>query len=441
MVKKEFEVMSHSMERFVPGEDFEDYVDVFEQYCVAKGVAEDKKVAELLSAIGVDTFRILKSLTFPTKPKDKPLEDIVTVLTDHFRPSANPVAERYKFNKRIQQQGESASSYVLELKMLSQTCNYGSHLQDALRDRFISGLRDDKLQKQLINTEGLTFEQAVKTATSWELADEHVKTVKAGNAELSQYNAVAEYRMRKKANSTRQRGWGASMPQALNQQVSNKAGFSSQNGAIPKRCVRCGINNPRHSQSNCWTLAKPCFACGQFGHSIRMCKQAARANFCGEAAEEDSDSSTSGEQDTASNMVNHWTPINHLANGGYPIVWAPGPYAAAQQTPGPFQFNYGGSGQAAPVVECVPSEEEEDEQQLRIGHVGPTFSAPTYAEMYLEHKFIKMEIDTGACTSVISYVMYLRYFSFKPLIIVNNNLQVITGKKINVAGKCQLKVW
>jgi hypothetical protein len=147
------------MERFVPGEDFEDYVDIFDQYCVAKGVAEDKKVAELLSAIGVDTFRILKLLTFSTKPKDKPLEDIVTVLTDHFRPTANPVAERYKLNKRIQQPGESASSYV------------------ALRDRYISGPRDDKLQKQLINTEGLTFEQAVKTATSWELADEQVKTM------------------------------------------------------------------------------------------------------------------------------------------------------------------------------------------------------------------------------------------------------------------------
>jgi hypothetical protein len=98
MVKKEFKVMSSRMERFIPGEDFEDYVDVFEQHCVAKGVEDDEQVAELLSAMGVETFRILKSLTFPTKPKDKSLEDIVTVLKEHFWPSANPVAERYKFN-------------------------------------------------------------------------------------------------------------------------------------------------------------------------------------------------------------------------------------------------------------------------------------------------------------------------------------------------------
>jgi hypothetical protein len=298
------------------------------------------------------------------------------------------------------------SSYVVELKMLSQTCRYGSNLPDALRDRFISGLRDEKLQKQLINTENLTFDQAVTTATNWEMADEHIKTMRAGNAESDQYHAVTENRVRGRFEAARQRG--ATMAPLSGYKNVNKPGVSSQTGAIPKRCARCGINNPRHLQSNCWTLSKPCFSCGQFGHSAKMCRRTMKANFCGEQVDDDSDTSTVDEQGSTNNRINHWTTSN-IAAGGIPIMLFPGNYTGL--FPEQFPPNFGVGGQASPAVEGDHSGEEDDMmQQLRIGHIGPTFSAPSYADLYLEQQFTKMEIDTGACTSVISYVMHLIFF-------------------------------
>lgn len=49
-------------------EDFESYIERFEQWLLANDIASEKKVSVFLSVIGAETYGLLKNLVTPTKP-------------------------------------------------------------------------------------------------------------------------------------------------------------------------------------------------------------------------------------------------------------------------------------------------------------------------------------------------------------------------------------
>jgi hypothetical protein len=59
------------------------------------------------------------------------------------------IAERFKFDKRDQKQGESIADYLVALKQLSARCKFETFLESALRDQFVCG------SKRASNQEGL----------------------------------------------------------------------------------------------------------------------------------------------------------------------------------------------------------------------------------------------------------------------------------------------
>lgn len=60
-------------------EDWATYIERVEHYCVANDIAEEKKVAVLLSVMGPKPYSLLCSLLTPEKPADKAFKDIVDV--------------------------------------------------------------------------------------------------------------------------------------------------------------------------------------------------------------------------------------------------------------------------------------------------------------------------------------------------------------------------
>ena len=50
-------------------------------------VEENKQVAAFLTAVGKDTYQLLRTLLTPELPKDKSFKDIVAVLKAHFEPN------------------------------------------------------------------------------------------------------------------------------------------------------------------------------------------------------------------------------------------------------------------------------------------------------------------------------------------------------------------
>ena len=82
--------------------------------------------------------------------------------------------ERYKFNKRDRQPGESIPFYVTELKRLSEHCDFGVTLEDMIRDRLLCGVRSPKIQQRLLAETELSFDRALKIASTMVRAEKNI---------------------------------------------------------------------------------------------------------------------------------------------------------------------------------------------------------------------------------------------------------------------------
>lgn len=62
------------------------------------------------------------------------------------------------------------SEFIVALKQLSTNCDFGAHLDDALRDGFVSGLRSEAILRKLLAEINVTFKSACDMALSMEMA-------------------------------------------------------------------------------------------------------------------------------------------------------------------------------------------------------------------------------------------------------------------------------
>ena len=70
-----------------------DYLERVSLYFVANGVAEERQVAVLLTAIGGEMYTLLTSLLSPAKPRDQTYAEITAVLKGNFEPKPIIIAE------------------------------------------------------------------------------------------------------------------------------------------------------------------------------------------------------------------------------------------------------------------------------------------------------------------------------------------------------------
>lgn len=106
----------------------------------------------------------------PENPLDKSFKDITDKLSEHYDPKLLTIVERYHFHKRDQAAEESLAEYVAELRCLAARCKFGDHLDDALRDRFVCGIRSESVQKHLLSEAELNLTKAIKLAMAMEAA-------------------------------------------------------------------------------------------------------------------------------------------------------------------------------------------------------------------------------------------------------------------------------
>lgn len=153
-----------SFDNYVAGDDFEVYEERMLQHFLLHDIPEGRKVAFLLTHLGMDTYAILKKLLQPVNPSTKTYAELVAALKKHFRPDVNKVSERYRFHQADQKAGQIVSEYVVELKALAEKCEFGDFLTEALRDRFVFGIYDSRLRTHLLKQKNITFEKAVDEA-------------------------------------------------------------------------------------------------------------------------------------------------------------------------------------------------------------------------------------------------------------------------------------
>ena len=221
-----------------------------ENYMVANQIKKEQKVAVLLTAIGPETYGLLRNLVTPEKPDSKSYQELVNTLQEHLNPKPLVIAERFNFNNRFRQDGESVMDFAAQLKKLTIHCEFGDFLNEALRDRFVAGLRKEAIQRKLLSERDLTFNKALQIAQSMEMAE-------LQSAEL------------------KDTGLSGSASTATIHQINSKSMQSTQAKPEPKKeqdkeCFRCGGKD--HLANTCRFIKYKCNSCGKKGHLAKVCR-------------------------------------------------------------------------------------------------------------------------------------------------------------------------
>lgn len=204
-------------------------------------VVANRKRAIFLTEVGPEVYTTLSNLLAPTKPEDVSFTNIVEVLEKHYNPKPLEIAQSFHFGTRNKKSEESVSDYVLALKRLAVHCNYGEFLNRALRDRFVCGLNNPKIQNKLLNTDDLTFEKACGIAKTMEMADRNTQEFHPSRSETVQVNKLTEQGSK-------------------NTEKKNTERLS---------CPRCGGN---HSGQSCKFKSAKCYKCSKIGHLASVCR-------------------------------------------------------------------------------------------------------------------------------------------------------------------------
>jgi hypothetical protein len=223
------------------------YQERLEQVLAVNDIPNDKKVAVLLSVMGGKAYDKLRSLTAPAKPKDKSFKVLCETMTSHFSPKPLIIAERFRFYKRNQQTGESIAEYCVAIQRLTEHCEFGTTLNDALRDRLVCGLANEHVQRKLLVEADLTYERAKAIAIASETATKDAE-------ELRRQPTVEVNKLTKARRS-------ADFKSATKETVT---------------CTRCGKSN--HDQSQCYFRDKVCHKCSKLGHTQKMCRSKIQGN-------------------------------------------------------------------------------------------------------------------------------------------------------------------
>ena len=151
-------------------------------YFTANDITNDtKKKSILLSCSGAATYDLLKNLLQPDSPNDKTYDELVKIFSDYFNPKPSTSVHRFKFNTRVRETGESVASFVAALKSLVDYCDYGTKLDEMVRDRIVCGINNSRIESRLLQERDCTFQNALDTAQAMDLAAKNIAEMQKKN--------------------------------------------------------------------------------------------------------------------------------------------------------------------------------------------------------------------------------------------------------------------
>ena len=226
--------------------------------------AEKVQVATLLTIIGEEARDVFSTFTdWADEDSSTKIASVLQKFADYCQPRKNVPFERYRFNKRVQEAGESYDRYKTALRKLAEGCDFDSITPDEiLRDRIVFGIRDNKVRERLLRESQLTSKKTDEICRASESTAAQMKEV----GQTDSVSAVG-------CNDTfgRQRGTNTEQTPA-------------------KECGNCGR---KHEPEKCRARGKTCNECGKRNHFAAMCRsrkrQSSKTNKTGVRVIEDSD--------------------------------------------------------------------------------------------------------------------------------------------------------
>ncbi|XP_028169209.1 uncharacterized protein LOC114359144 [Ostrinia furnacalis] len=362
-------------------DDWKLYIERVEQYFVVNEVSD---VPTLITVMGTESYELLVNLCTPVKPKDKTFGEIVDIMEKHLQPKPSELAERYKFRHRTQKKGEGISEYVAVLKKMSKSCDFGSWLQESLRDQLVCGISSESIRQRLFAESKLDFAKAYSIAVSMEAAEKDAAAVEGHRSpsettvECQAMSAGTRWRGataaatpgRDYGGSARQGGGGA---QRFRGARAATAPGPTRSGERAQRGQSCGVCGGSHDASSCKFRRYVCRVCNRPGHLKRMCPKITDQHCLQTDRNEDSSESDNSEE----------------------VIF--------------IDFN------KITLNDCKP----------------------ILISLIIDNRSVNMECDTGSAVSCISQEMYFKKFSHLKIKPCNLVLRYYTGETVKPIGMLQ----
>ncbi|XP_040167307.1 uncharacterized protein LOC120902541 [Anopheles arabiensis] len=147
------------------------WVERLETAFLLYGVTDEQMQKNfLLHYMGPETYDIICDKVAPDSPRKKTYGEIVSTLDTFFSPKPHEIAENYRFNCRRQGDKdaavaeETAEEYLVALRKIAVTCNFGEYLQKALRNQLVFGIKRGDIRDRLLEKRDLTLDGALEIA-------------------------------------------------------------------------------------------------------------------------------------------------------------------------------------------------------------------------------------------------------------------------------------
>lgn len=345
------------IEAYVIGDDFNDYIERMDAVIKLNSVAEADQMSFCIGFCGADLYKIIKACVAPTKIVDIKYSEMKIKLKEYFEPKLNKTAERFKFYTRQQKEDESVSDYIVEIKALSRTCEFGDYLAEALCDKIVFGVKDSKIQSALLREKDLVFDKACQVAKSVEMASQHTEMMHNDNNTVSVFSR-------------------------------NRLGPKAGGNRVDKSRKKSRYDNYQ------------CYTCGSYGHTSRQChskgsnkaKSKADGNF---------------KRSQTARKINEVHDDSMQSENG--------------------SISDGGS--------------NDDGEDMGLDFLNQMAGkGPTFIEVNVNKVILKMEVDTGACQSVINESDKNKYFPNEIIQHYRSGLKVVTGDPVKISGYINVRI-
>ena len=112
--------------------------------------------ALFINSIGKEAYSLLRSYLAPDLPSTKTLTQLKTCITTNLVPQPSLSSESYKLSQLRQEANESISLFLSRVKAQAAKCDYGGSFDRIVKDKFICGVRSEKLRSSLLNDPAVT---------------------------------------------------------------------------------------------------------------------------------------------------------------------------------------------------------------------------------------------------------------------------------------------
>ena len=106
------------------------------------------QIASLKYCMGPEADEVLKTFGLSTESL-KLFDTVLQKFDEYFKPKVNIIRLRRIFQRRMQETNESEEAYIRALYLYAEDCNFGELKRERIRDQFITGVTDERLQEKL----------------------------------------------------------------------------------------------------------------------------------------------------------------------------------------------------------------------------------------------------------------------------------------------------